>query len=157
MTDHGLHYVLPVAVLLMGACGKEAAGPQALAAVMIGEWRYARPAPLSEVPTLNAGLFVTIAVDSAVSSRFWGRVTSWFVGDMGLPLDRFGPVTGDVDDAHGVTLRIASNTTAMSAHTVRGQVNEDILVVLESWAGVNVGPFPVGGLFQRIHDPHRRP
>lgn len=152
MTDHGFRRsaAVPLALLLVSACADRATAPDAPAAVMLGEWRYARPAvydPLS----LNAGFFVTIAIDSAAEMRFWGRVTAWFVGDVGLSTDRFGPVTGAIDHEHGVTLLIAAKTTESSAHMVKGEIEGDVIVVSESWAGTNAGPFPIGERFQRLH------
>ena len=151
MTNHGLSVVIPLSALLATACAEAPTAVEAPAAVMMGEWRYARGAPAHGAPTLNAGFFVTIAIDSAADMRFWGRVTAWFVGDVGIPIDRFGPVTGTVDDAHSVTLRIAAQADGMAAHSVKGQIDGDVIVVLESWAGVNDCPFSIGGRLQRLH------
>jgi hypothetical protein len=79
--------------------------------------------------------------------RFWGHVATWFVGDVGLPANRFGPVSGSLDSAYGVVLRIAPGSTPGSAVgplTIEGEVNGDLLTVHSSWAGVDAGPFPQG-------------
>lgn len=150
MTDRGFSSLLALTAFLTLACNDPEA-PGAAAAVMLGEWRYGRPADAGELPSLNAGVFVTIAIDSASGNRFVGRVTGWFVGDFGLSLDRFGPVTGTIENRHDVTLRIAPPAAEMAAHTIRGEVDADVLIVLESWVGANVGPFPNGGRFVRLH------
>jgi hypothetical protein len=151
-TDHGFHNspALPLALLLLSACANPATAPDTPAAVMVGEWRYARAATAHDAPSLNAGFFVTIAIDSAAEMRFWGRVTAWFVGDVGLSPDRFGPVSGAVDLEHGVTLLISAKASGTSAVTVMGEVDGDVILVHECWAGANVGPFSVGGRFQRL-------
>jgi hypothetical protein len=151
MTNHGLFVAMTA--LLASACAEATTAPDTPAAVMLGEWRYARAAPAAEPPSLNAGLFVTIAIDSAAGSRFTGRVTAWFAGDVGISVDAFGPVTGSLDETDRVMLLIAARTGELPAHTVIGQIEDDVITVLECWVGpeANVGPFPVGGRFQRLH------
>jgi len=153
MTDHGFRRSasVPLALLLVSACADRATAPDAPAAVMLGEWRYARVTTAYDPPSLNAGFFVTIAIDSAAEMRFWGRVTAWFAGDVGLSTDRFGPVTGAIDHEHGVTLLIVAKASDASAHTVSGEIEGDVIVVSESWAGTDLGPFPAGARFQRLH------
>lgn len=151
MTGHGFHYLQPLAALLIWACGETPVAPQSPAAAMLGEWRYSHRAPVSEHPSLNAGLFVTIAIDSAAGTGFAGRVIEWFVGDFAVPPDRFGPVTGVVNEYHAVSFRIGGRKTDTASQTVNGRIEGDVIVVLESRFGPNVGPFPNGGRFQRLH------
>src|SRR5439155_2345534 len=49
-------------VLLLGACGAPTSLPPA--AAMLGEWNYSSAPVASDRPSLNAGLLVTIAVES---------------------------------------------------------------------------------------------
>ena len=145
---------LPIVAVLVTACG-DSNGPshQALAAMMIGEWTHSRrsSAP-AETPVLNAGFFVSIVIDSARETRFWGRVTQWIIGDVGLPANRFGPVSGTLDSAYGVVLRIeAGSAQGAPAFRIDGEVLEDQLIVHASWTEAGPGPFPLGCRFQRLH------
>ncbi len=65
-------------------------------------------------------------------------------GGLGLSTDRFGPVTGNVDGSE-VTLRIALEAVQPAAHTVGREIDEDVILVLESGFGGNACPFPSGG------------
>jgi hypothetical protein len=142
--------LLPLAAWCITACMDPTGSAPAPAAVMLGEWTYARaPSAAGSPPTLNAGLSVAIAVDSASGMRFWGHVARWFVGDVGLPVTRFGPVSGSIDSTSGVVLRIHGRQIA--ALRIEGEVAGDVLTVHASWAGVEPGPFPSGCRFQRLH------
>ena len=150
---------IPLAVLLLSvgvifACA-DPSGPsdQAFAAMMLGEWTHSRrsSAP-AEAPVLNAGFFVSIVIDSARETRFWGRVTHWIIGDVGLPANRFGPVTGTIDSAYGVVLRIeAGSAQGATAFRIDGDVLQDQLIVHASWTDAEPGPFPGGCRFERLH------
>lgn len=144
---------LPLAALCILACA-DASGVSEIPTVpsVVGEWTYARaPAPSAPAtsPSLNAGLWVTIAVDSAVGERFWGHVARWFAGDYGIPLDRFGPVTGTIDSMNGVILRIAP--AMVEGVTIQARLDVDFLIVDASWTTSAAGPFPQGCMFQRLH------
>ena len=150
MTDHGFHYLLPIAALALGACGEAPAAPEAPAAVMVGQWQYARAVRAVAAPAISAGLFVTFVIDSAGGNAFTGRVTSWFVGDTDISIERFGPVSGTIDEASEVTLTIPVRS-ATAPYTVIGLIADDEIIVMQSWNGPNAGPIPVGGRFQRLH------
>jgi len=129
------------------------ASNEALAAQMVGEWTHARPPSASpQAPSLNAGIFVSIAIDSARGMQFWGRVTRWIVGDVGLSANRFGLVTGTLDAAYGVVLQIEPGSSPIAAtFRIEGELRGDLLVVSSSWTDAAPGPFPVGCRFQRLH------
>ena len=142
---------LPLAALVITACAVPTASHVAPAAVMLGEWTYARaPSAQPDFRSLNAGLLVSIAIDSATGMRFWGHVARWFAGDVGIPPNRFGPVSGTIDSAYGVTLRIEPAAAPAQTLRIEGDVDGDILTVQASWAGVEPGPFPRGCTFQRL-------
>lgn len=145
---------LPIVAVLVTACG-DSNGPshQALATMMLGEWTHARhPSPPAEVPSLNAGFFVSIGIDSARGMQFWGRVTLWIAGDVGLPANRFGPVQGTLDSAYRVVLRIEPGSApGATSLRIEGEVRQDLLVVSSSWTDAEPGPFPAGCQFQRLH------
>jgi hypothetical protein len=124
---------------------------EATATVMLGEWRYARPAVAQDPPVLNVGFFVAITIDSASALHFWGRVTFWFAGDVAVPVDRFGPVSGAVDQDDGVTLLIGARSSDTPAVIVNGLIDGDVIVVRECRAGRDAGPFAIGGRFERSH------
>ena len=87
--------LLPLVVFL-SACASvsDAVTPSA---VMLGEWSYASAHVVAAAPDLNTGLRVQISIDSLDGMRFWGRVTLWFVGDVGITPSAFGRVSGTVD------------------------------------------------------------
>jgi len=131
---------------LVGACSARTAPSPA--AVMLGAWSYAS-APIGDhAPSLNTGLHVTVTVDAVEGASFSGQVTRWIAGDVGIAPDQFGPVTGRVDDAGGVTFFIPQATPGPIL-AIRGSLNGDVLTVHESWSGAEPGPFPSGGTFRR--------
>jgi len=107
------------------------------------------PSVPAEPPSRNAGLAVSIAIDSATGMRFWGHVARWFVADVGLPATRFGPVSGNIDSTYAAVLRIQGRQIA--ALQIEGQVDVDPLAVHPPWTGVEPGPFPSGCRVQRLH------
>jgi hypothetical protein len=117
--------------------------------VILGEWSYASVPPVPEVPSLNVGLRVTIVIDSLDTMQFRGRIGLWFAGDVGARPDTFGPVTGSLDDAGGVTIRIPLTAPGAAAITIVGTVVGDVLTVAESRLGAEPGPFPSGECFER--------
>ena len=132
--------------LLLGACGSLSAPPPA--AVMLGTWRYDSRLVVDR-PSLNAGLHVTLAVDSVDGMHFAGRVTQWLAGDVGISPDAFAPLTGAVDGAGMVTLVIAWTTPDVSPLRISGTLAGDALTIRECWAGTEPGPFPPGDAFRR--------
>ena len=80
------------------------APPVPPAAVMLGEWSYRAPRRLEAASTLNAGLQVRIAIDSLDGMRFWGHVTLWFAGDVGIAPSTFGRVAGRLGDSARATV-----------------------------------------------------
>ena len=137
-----------LATLLALACRNPGEPPRA--AAMLGQWTYASPAVIRTPPALNAGLHVTLLVESASADRFSGRVLQWFAGDVGISPAAFGTVTGTVDDDGGVTLRIPRTAPGASALTTTGILERDVLTVNESWTGTEPGPFLAGGHFERV-------
>ena len=132
--------------LVLAGCGAPTAPPPA--AAMLGAWRYDSHLVV-ERPSLNTGLHVDISIDSVNGMRFSGRVTRWFAGDVGIAPDAFAPITGTVDGAGGVTLRIAWAAPDVPALTITGVLAGDVLTIRECWAGSTPGPFPPGGSFRR--------
>lgn len=121
------------------------------AAAMVGEWTHTSAPRARESPSLNAGLTVTIVIDSADGAHFRGRVTLWFAGDVGLSPEAFGPVAGSVDGEGGVTLVIPSAASGGPPLTVLATIAPSALTVLESRLGGEPGPFPPGARFERTH------
>jgi len=140
--------LLPLLVFL-SACAS-VNDPVAPSAVMLGEWSYATHHVAGAEPSLNAGLHVQIAIDSLEGMRFWGRVTLWFAGDVGIPPTAFGRVSGTVDGGNGVTLVIPRQPTNARPLMVRGDLAGDVLTVLECHAGTEPGPFVARTAFLRI-------
>src|SRR6266571_970148 len=89
-------------VVLCSACGTAITSPDSPAAVMLGEWSYAAPSRIVDPPVLNTGLHVSVRVDSVEGMRFWGRVTLWFAGDVGISPSAFGRIAGRIDEHNGV-------------------------------------------------------
>lgn len=139
-----------VAVAAAMACADPSASSPPPAALMLGEWRYASVAATRDTPTLNSGVHVTIVVDSVDGTRFHGRVTEWFTGDVGVSLDAFGPVTGSVDGDGAVMVAIDRAAPAAATLTIVGTVAGDTLTVRASWLGADPGPFPAGTWFERV-------
>lgn len=119
---------------------------------MLGAWSRRNTAVDSGAPSLNAGLLVTIVIDSANGMRFAGHVGRWFAGDVGIPPGVFGPVTGRVDGQGGVTIVIAYAAPDNPPLTISGSVGADVVTVRESSVGAQPGPFPAGDRFERV--PH---
>ena len=115
---------------------------------MRGAWRY-NSGVVVDGPSLNTGLHVTLTVDAIAGSRFSGRVTQWFAGDVGIRPEVFGPFTGSVDDLAEVTLVLPSAGAGLPALTITGALSGDALTVRESWLGTDPGPFLNGELFRR--------
>ena len=139
---------LPV-VVLCSACGTAVTSPDSAAAIMVGEWSYRAPHRPDESPTLNAGLQVRITVDSLEGLRFWGRVTFWFAGDVGIAPSAFGRVWGQIDDGSGVMLEIPRASLGQAAVRVVGELAGDVLTVHGCSSGADAGPFAVGSTFER--------
>ena len=139
--------LLPLVVLL-SACRASVTDPVPPSAVMLGEWSYSSAQVVREPPDLNTGLRVQIGIDSLDGMRFWGRVTLWFAGDVGIPPAAFGRVSGTVDGGNGVTLVIprANERSLM----VMGALAADVLTVLECYAGTEPGPFAARTAFIRL-------
>jgi len=139
---------LPV-IVLCSACGTSVTSPDSPAALMLGEWSYAAPSRSSESPTLNTGLHVVVTIDSVGDRRFWGRITLWFAGDVGIAPSGFGRITGRIDEHNGVTLEIPR---ASSTVMVVGDLAGDVLTVRDCQSGAEheSGPFARGTAFERV-------
>lgn len=150
---------LTLAAALVTACADPSgSSDQSLGARMLGEWTHSRLLS-TRSESLNVGFSasivfsVSIVIDSARDMQFWGHVARWFVGDVGLPSSRFGLVSGSMDSAYAVVLRIAPGSTpgwTGGTLTIEGEVEGDLLSVHSSWAGVDQGPFLPGCRFQRL-------
>ena len=141
--------VLAVVVLLC-ACRNAPVAPVAPAEVMLGEWSYRKPAPVTGTPMLNAGTLVSVRIDSVEDVRFWGRVTLWFVGDVGVAPSTFGRVRGSVGEGNGVSLVIPMEAPNRRPLMIRGEVTGDVLTVLDCYMGAEPGPFGVRSQFLRL-------
>lgn len=147
--------MLRLAISAFGAlcavrCSDPVGSTRPPASVMLGEWSYTSVLPVPDQPSLNAGLQVTLAIDSADGMAFQGRVTRWFAGDVGISLDVFGPVTGSVDRSGGFALVFALTPTDLQPIAVSGALGRDVLTISDSWEGTEPGPFPPGGSFLRV-------
>lgn len=116
---------------------------------MVGHWEYAKPARSTSEPSLNAGLFVGVDIDSVTDASFYGHVSFWFAGDVGVPVDVFGPVSGTVAGDARVALLITMTNPQVPPIRVNGVLSGDRLVVEDSWRGNEPGPFPVTSTFVR--------
>jgi len=134
-------------VLLVGACGAPTALPPA--AAMLGEWNYSSAPVAYDRPSLNAGLLVTIVVESSDGMHFRGRITRWFAGDVGVSPDVFGPVTGSMDGNDRVTVLIPRMAAGAPTLAISGVLSGDVLTVLESRLEAAPGPFPAASRFER--------
>src|SRR5258705_13229361 len=137
-------------VVLCGACGTVVTSPDSPAAVMLGEWSYAAPNRISDPPILNTGLHVSVMVDSVKGMRFWGHVTLWFAGDVGISPEVFGRVSGTVDGQDGVMLEIPRASHAQAAVSVEGNLAGDVLTIHRCSSGADAGPFAIGSTFERV-------
>jgi hypothetical protein len=117
---------------------------------MLGEWSYTAPHRVSDPPVLNTGLHVSVMVDSVEGMRFWGHVTLWFAGDVGISPDAFGRVSGRVDGHDGVILEIPRESPAQVAVRVVGELAGDVLTVDGCSSGADPGPFAIGSTFKRV-------
>jgi len=136
-------------VALLGACSEDPTALPLGGLDILGEWNYASAPRCAEPPCLNAGLHVTIVIESLDAMQFRGHVAWWFSGDVGTPPAAFGPVTGTVDSDGAVTMRIPFTALAASPITLTGTVTGDVLTVHESLRGPDPGPFLRGESFER--------
>ena len=153
----------PAAAVVMVACSMEPTQPvqsvtdARAAAIMAGRWEYTSPRRTTSEPSLGAGLAVAVDIDSVADASLYGRVTFWLAGDVGVPLDAFGPVTGSVGDANRVSLVINLADPSLSPIRVDGVLNDDRIVVDGSWRGNEPGPFPIASTFLRTAVHTNRP
>jgi hypothetical protein len=145
---------------LLTACADRPADPLAppalapTAAVMLGTWSYASPPRAAgDTPSLDAGLRVTLILDTALDSTFSGAVGAWFAGDVGLPPGTFGPVHGAVEPSGLVRLVIPLQRTGVPPITLVGRLLADTLTVAASHQGLEPGPFGAGAVFARRQVP----
>lgn len=136
-------------VVLCGACSSSVVAPVSPAAVMLGEWTYAVPHQ-TPAPTLNAGFRVEIAIDSLEGMRFWGRVTLWFAGDVGIAPSTFGRISGRIDEANAVRLVIPRAPAEDHPLTVWGELAADVLTIVGCQVGTAPGPFVANSAFVRL-------
>jgi hypothetical protein len=99
---------------------------------------------------LNTGLHVVVTIDSVEEMRFWGRVTLWFAGDVGISPSAFGRVAGRIDEHNGVTLEIPRRSPSQVAVTVMAELVGDVLTVRDCYSGADAGPFASGTTFERV-------
>lgn len=136
-------------VVFLCACNHTPVTPVSPAAIMLGEWSYHAPSQRPDTPTLNAGVRVSVVIDSLDATRFWGRVTLWFAGDVGVAPSTFGRVSGSIADRSGVTIRIPREPADDHPLMIIGEVSGDVLTVLDCRAGADTGPFAPQSLFIR--------
>jgi hypothetical protein len=99
---------------------------------------------------LNTGVHVLISIDSVEATCFWGRVTLWFSGDVGISPSAFGRVAGRIDEHNGVTLEIPRRSPGQVTVTVMAELVGDVLTVHDCYSGVDSGPFAIGTTFERV-------
>lgn len=149
--DHTLRFTSLIAVVVsLSACTSSVAAPDSPADVMLGEWSYAAPNRIGESPTLNTGLHVVVTIDSVEDMRFWGRVTLWFAGDVGIARSAFGRIAGRIDEHNGVTLEIPRQLPGQVSVMVMGELVGDALTVHDCYSGADSGPFASGTTFERV-------
>lgn len=107
---------------------------------MLGQWEYLAPRRGSAGTILTAGLQVTLEIDSAEGRTFHGHVARWFAGDLGALPGTFGPVTGTVADAGGVSVTINYANPEMPPIALAGTLAGDTLVIPHP-ATADAGPF----------------
>lgn len=124
--------------------------PDDHAATMIGVWTLAsQPRPSGGEPSLNAGLRITLTIDSAEGDRFGGVVTTWFAGDVGVLPETFGRIEGRV--AHErVILAIPVRSAGVTSLIVDARLTGDSLSVVSSSQGAKPGPLATGAVFLRM-------
>ena len=151
MNGNACHNSVLAVVVLLCACRNAPVAPVAPAgAVMLGEWSYSKPAPVTGTPVLNAGTLVSVRIDSVEDVRFWGRVTLWFVGDVGVAPRTFGRVRGSVGEGNAVSLVIPMEAPNRRPLMIRGEVTGDVLTVLDCYMGAEPGPFGADSRFTRL-------
>jgi hypothetical protein len=116
---------------------------------MLGAWSYSFPNRIAEAPALNTGLHVRVVIDSLDGTRFWGRVTFWFAGDVGISPSAFGRVAGSIDGVHDVSLMITREPAIERPLMVMGELAGDVLTVRDCHVGTEPGPFAAGSAFIR--------
>jgi tungstate transport system substrate-binding protein len=116
-------------------------------AALLGRWEYVAP-PRSRPParpSLDAGLQVSLELDSAAGPTAYGRVGRWFAGDMGVRPAAFGPVTAQLGDSGRVTITIPATRPDVAAVTVlTTRRGDDTLAIMHSARGNDAGPFAEG-------------
>jgi hypothetical protein len=137
-------------VILVSSCAASVTDAIAPSAVMLGEWSYAAPNRIVDPPVLNTGLHVSVRVDSVEGMRFWGRVTLWIAGDVGISPSAFGRIAGRIDEHNGVTLEIPRASPSQVAVMVVGELAGDVLTVHDCYSGADAGPFASGTTFVRV-------
>lgn len=136
--------------LALAACDAEATAPPAPADLMLGRWQYAALPRGTDSVSLNAGLLVTLAIDSVDGADFRGGVDQWCAGDVCYWPGAFGPVVGRMGTGDLVNLTIPMVWLGAPTFRISGAVAGSVLTVSESWTGDAPGPFPVGAEFVRF-------
>ncbi len=129
------------------------------AGALLGRWEYVSgPASKRAAPGLNAGLQLSLEIDSAVGKRFSGRVARWFSGDVGVRTGNFGRVTGQISGAVvRLTIPFARSNAAPIVIEAR-RVASDTLRIVTASRGAEPGPFGAGAmLVRRRRGPARAP
>jgi hypothetical protein len=110
------------------------ATPLGPSASLVGLWEYIHaPRTARTTPSLNAGLQVSLEIDSATPDHFSGSVARWFAGDVGVKPSNFGRVTGRIDgSAITLTIPFAHSNAAPIAITARRVADDTLEIVTAS-------------------------
>ena len=96
------------------------ATPRDAAAELPGRWRLER-----DPPPPGPGIQLELELDSVVASRVYGRLASYFAGDVGGDPAAFPRFDGSVDSLNRVAFRIGHATTDGAGFVMRGTVGTD--------------------------------
>lgn len=91
-----------------------------LAFLLVGTWRLRR-----DPPQPMPGLRVLVTVDSSSGSRFFGRVTEYFSGNVGVDPAAFAAFSETVDDDLAVSIRILQARSREPGLAMRGRLLGD--------------------------------
>lgn len=145
-----VRHALWLAAALSAACGRTRppehtafpAPAREPADVLLGRWEYVAPATRPRHhPALGAGFRVAVQFDSAAGNQAFGRVVTWFAGDVGLAPTMFGRVEGEVSQDGNTRMSIPFARAEGPAMTISGRLAGDTLAITDARQGDEPGPF----------------
>ncbi len=91
---------------------------------LVGEWSLSS-APAQRLP----GIQLTVTVDSAAGSALWGRLTSYFAGNMGTSPDIYQPFSGSIDADSSISFSILPTDSDYLGIVFSGKLASDSIVL----------------------------